>query len=87
MKRHAFIYEDIKRETERQDKKWGIQFHTPEVWLAILGEEVGESNKAFLEHMFGNKSTTDLRAELVQVAAVAVQFIEQLDNDFNPQLN
>lgn len=87
MKRHDYIIRDVVTETERQDEKWGIQDHPNEVWLAILGEEVGECNTAFLENMFGAKPIIELRTELVQVAAVAIQFIEQIDKDFNPQLN
>lgn len=40
---------DVRMERERQNRKWGAQHHTPMEWLAILGEEVGEANKAALE--------------------------------------
>lgn len=43
------------------------------VKLAVLVEEVGEVAKALLEHDDG-----DLRDELVQVAAVAVAWLESL---------
>lgn len=41
------------------------------VKLAVLGEEVGEVNRAYLE-----RDTDGLRDELVQVAAVAVAILE-----------
>ena len=78
-------------ERGRQLQKWGIQNHTPIEWLAILGEEVGEALKEALEHHFTGhyppdpERLTRLRAELVQVAAVAVAMIESLDrNELNP---
>jgi NTP pyrophosphatase (non-canonical NTP hydrolase) len=73
MSGNAFINE-IVEERHQQDKKWGEQNHHPYKWLAILGEEVGESNKAVLEG-----SLLDYRGELVQVAAVALAAIECLD--------
>lgn len=74
------VFFDVRAERARQDKKFGIQNHSPEIWLAILGEEVGECNNAFLEMNFTKRKTIDdLREELVQVAAVAVQFVEFID--------
>jgi len=70
------IYNQIKAERSRQDNKWGEQNHMPFKWLAILGEEVGESNKAALE-----LKLTQYRKELIQVAAVAVAAIECMDRN------
>lgn len=79
------ILEEIRTERERQDKKWGEQNHHPMEWLAILGEEVGEANKAALEaHFSGYERTgnlSDYREELIQVAAVAIAMVESLDRD------
>jgi len=63
---------EIINERILQDKKWGKQNHCPFVWLAILGEEVGEANKAILQY-------NDYRNEMIQVAAVAIAAIESLD--------
>jgi hypothetical protein len=74
-------------ERGRQLQKWGVQDHSPIEWLAILGEEVGEASKEVLEHHFTGHYAPDperlnrLRAELVQVAAVAVAMIESLDRN------
>lgn len=79
------ILEEVVKERESQEIKWGEQNHHPLEWLAILGEEVGEANKAALESHFtgkhnpGDLTLGDYRAELVQVAAVAVAMVECLD--------
>ena len=61
----------ILKERQKQDEKWGEQTHDVYKWLAILGEEVGEANKAALED-----SRSDLISELIQIGAVAVAMIE-----------
>lgn len=66
----------IKKERERQDKKWGIQNHNIFKWLAILGEEVGEVNKSALENNY-----QEVISELVQIGAVAVAMIESLERN------
>lgn len=66
------IYALINAERERQDRKWGEQAdHSPEKWLAILTEEVGETAEAILEH-----NRPNMIEELIQVAAVAVRWLE-----------
>lgn len=75
------ILNEIKAERQRQDAKWGEQNHHPFAWLAILGEEVGEVNKAALEHNFSGKSLDEYREELIQVASVSVAMIECLDRN------
>lgn len=52
------LYETVIKKTDalvsvmlerfRQEKKWGEQNHSPEWWLAILTEEVGELAQAIL---------------------------------------
>lgn len=73
------ILDDVSIERERQDAKWGVQNHSSFTWLAILGEEVGESNQAALKAHFGNRGWAHYREELIQVAAVAVAMVECLD--------
>lgn len=73
----------IREERERQDAIWGSQRHLlPDTWLAILTEEVGESAKAVLEIRFpipnDSRAEERLQQELVEVAAVAVAWIEAL---------
>ncbi|MGD8172171.1 MazG-like family protein [Vibrio sp. TRT 21S02] len=62
-------------EMSAQDEKWGADRElSPFMWNAILVEEVGEVSKAILEK-------EGLREELVQVAAVALQWIENIDRN------
>jgi len=68
----------VKVEREIQDQKWGSQRHLPDLkWFAILGEEVGEAARAILDH----EGKARLQAELIQVAAVAVAWIEAIEAD------
>lgn len=79
------IFKEIKLERRHQDAKWGDQSSKPDIlWNAILGEEAGEVQKAALEAEYpGAHREVDpmieLRRELIQVAAVAVAWIEALD--------
>jgi NTP pyrophosphatase (non-canonical NTP hydrolase) len=70
-------------ERKRQDEKWGEQNHSPEWWLAILGEEYGELAQAILETKFGGKrgGIENIREEAVQCAAVALALIECIDRN------
>ena len=70
---------EVLAERLRQDEKWGEQNHLPEGYSTILGEEVGEVCRAILEYRFGNGPLHNIRLELIQVAAVAVAFVECLD--------
>lgn len=67
---------DVASERRKQDERWGVQAHTPERWLSILVEEVGEVAKEIAE---GCKDLEAYREELVQVTAVAVAAIETID--------
>lgn len=67
--------EDILDERQRQDERWGTpQFRPNAPWGLILMEEVGEVSRAILER----KPMGELRKELVQVAAVAVAWLEAI---------
>lgn len=60
-------------ERTSQDAKWGSQRQHPDkMWLTILLEEVGEIARAILEG-------TPVKPELVQVAAVALCWLEALE--------
>ncbi len=70
---------EVEVERARQDGLWGVQNHCPADWLMILGEEVGEANKAALEWKLGGRNLGNYRKELIHVAAVAVAAVECLD--------
>lgn len=65
------IQDEIRAERLRQEQKWGEQNHDFPFYAQILGEELGECSKAFLE-----KDRANLRVELIQSAAVIVAMIE-----------
>ena len=68
------IFQDIINERDRQDAKWGSQRKLPmDRWNTILGEEVGE-----VAHAVNEGDLTNLAEELIQVAAVAVCWLESL---------
>lgn len=80
------IYFDVSMERDWQDTKWGAdRTQLDSIWLAILTEEVGESAEEVLAASWATGPALDairthnLRAELVQVAAVAVAWIEAID--------
>jgi NTP pyrophosphatase (non-canonical NTP hydrolase) len=60
-------------ERGNQIRKWGEQSHPSFKWLAILMEEVGEVAMAILK---GKRF--EIFSELIQVAAVAVAWLEDL---------
>jgi NTP pyrophosphatase (non-canonical NTP hydrolase) len=65
----------IAKEQNRQLEKWGEQYHSAEMWLAILVEETGELAQAIL-----NTDTQQLVKELVQTAAVCATWLDRLDS-------
>ena len=85
--RTVSVLADVIAERTRQDVQWGQQDHEAARWLMILGEEYGEACEAGCRVTFPSdprctaKAVADLRAELVQVAAVAVAMIEAIDRN------
>jgi NTP pyrophosphatase (non-canonical NTP hydrolase) len=75
------IWVDVKAERARQDAKFGVQSHDNATWKLILDEETGEVATECLQEIFGDIANGhgNLREELIQVAAVAVAWVEHLD--------
>ena len=73
------IFGKIATERARQNEKWGEQNHDDYRWLAILTEEIGELAQAALHDEFGGRAAGTLEDELIQVAAVAVQWLECIE--------
>ncbi len=73
------ILRHVSAERDRQDGKWGgvpgIDRRDDHTYAAVLTEEAGEVCRAWLE-----RNVEELREELIQVAAVAVAWVEELDN-------
>lgn len=68
------VLTDVDVERDCQEAKWGEQNNSALMWITILVEEVGEAAKEAFE-----ADLQKMRAELVQVAAVAVAAIECID--------
>lgn len=67
------IYNLISDERCRQDQKWSnTRELDPKLWMTVMMEEVGEVARAVLED-----DKVNLEEELIQVAAVAVAWLEQ----------
>ncbi len=80
------ILGEILDERHNQDEKWGEQNHDDPMWACILMEEVGETTQAIfdLTQCIYSEGTYDtcsdkIREELIQVAAVAVAWLECID--------
>ncbi len=74
------VIQEVVAERQRQDEKWGIQDHSPLEWMAILFEEVGETSEHVVETHFGRRTALDgYRTEMLQVAAVCVAAVQNLD--------
>lgn len=72
----AHVMTTIEHERDAQDEKWGFpQRNTPCEWSSILAEEVGELARELNELNFGRGDNARMRAEAVQVAAVAVSIL------------
>lgn len=78
--------DDVAGEIGNALHKFGAQNHLTDLeWLAVLGEEFGEVamhvTKTSVPPITNPEFTPDmLRAELVQVAAVAVRWVAVLDH-------
>lgn len=68
-------YDAIILERHRQDRKWGVQNLTDAEFMCVLAEEVGEVANAINDGL----TPEHVRKELVQVAAVAVKWLEAMD--------
>ena len=69
----------VHAEQLRQFQLWGEQNHEPEIWLAILTEEVGEAAQAALNIRFEHGTRKELRHEMIQVAAVSMSMLDAMD--------
>lgn len=81
------VLANVANERSRQDQKWGPpsgRGHDFATWLAILTEEVGEVARDVLEYQTdacpatANAAREHMADELVQVAAVAVAWVESI---------
>jgi predicted nucleic acid-binding Zn-ribbon protein len=75
----AKMLNDITEELERARNKFPTNDHK----LTAMNEEVGELNKAMLEHERGLVTAEEVYEEAVQVAAMAIRVGIEGDSTFN----
>lgn len=84
----AGLYDEVSAEMARAAAKFPLWRTDPFHAIAIVNEEVGEVSQALIELVYEpEKGTTmvELRAEAIQMAAMAISFIAELDNyDYTP---
>ncbi|WP_288373978.1 MazG-like family protein [uncultured Chryseobacterium sp.] len=82
---HSEILFDVLNERKRQNDKFGAnRTQHPFLWNTILTEEVGEAAKETLDIYFSGNPKEALkkyRKELIEVAAVAIATIQDIDNN------
>lgn len=85
LEEHSDILYDVLNERQRQNNKFGAnRTQHPFLWNTILVEEVGEASKDSLDMYFSDNPDEALkryRKELIEVAAVAIATIQDLDNN------
>lgn len=84
MSNTSSVLQAVYVERRSQDQQWGQQDHDHGTWAMILGEEFGEACQATLSIRFADDKPldkSDLRSELIQVAAVAVAWVEAIDRE------
>lgn len=72
----------VAAERKRQDARWGWTNRSAAWHMAVLTEEVGELARALHDARFaggGDAAIENARTEAIQIAAVAVAFVEGLD--------
>jgi hypothetical protein len=68
------VQEKVLGELSRQHEKWGVQYHIPEYWYAIVAEEQGETAKAMLE-----QDWDEAIKEGIETIACIVQMIHEFE--------
>lgn len=71
--------DQILDERKRMEKAYGEQNQDPFAWQCLLGGEFGDTAKAILEHRFSLGRVEDIEKEAIQMAAVALAFVECLE--------
>lgn len=77
------IGQDISKEINFARKK----FPGRKYMLAALVEEVGELHQAMIDHSRGKQTSSDVYAEAIQVAAMAIRIAQEGDAEFPYQFS
>jgi len=73
--------QEVYDEIEKAITKFPLWPTDPLHAVAIIGEELGELNRAILQVIYepGKASVDDVRTEAIQTAAMAIRFVRSLD--------
>ena len=85
--RYGQVWLDVAREIARARRKFPSWPNDPLHAVAVVGEEFGELTRAALQLCYEPNKVTrgDVRAEAVQLAAMAMRFLASFDRyDFGP---
>ena len=75
------ISDEAIAEQIEQLRKWGYRQNQDDgIWLAVLVEEVGEVANAICDGGGTLEGVLNMRAELIQVAAVAMSWVDVIDH-------
>lgn len=76
----ATIFDEIRKEIDRQDQKWGVRNQHPATWFLILNEEIGEAAMEVndVNHDASKINKEKYRTELIQSCAVLIQMIKNI---------
>jgi hypothetical protein len=82
----SLVYRDVHAERERAHTKHGMKGNSREnahwadaEWLPILMEELGEAAHELTYDVQSQRKMDRLRAELIQVAAMACAWVDSID--------
>ena len=66
----------LRKESDHQIIKWGIQTHTLFEWLNYTLEELGELAKAISEHEYRSGTKKEIYDEAIQTATLCLKIAE-----------
>lgn len=76
------VIAEVIHERQRQVELFGLDTGNDDgTWMAVLAEEVGEVAHELIEGRRGHDTRRAMRQELIEVAAVAVAWIEAMDHE------
>lgn len=83
----SYVFKDIAAERRRQDLKWGPQTHKLSLWMAILGEEIGEAvdELGIQEWTWSLQEKSGLNAGLHLMGDAGLDLKETLDTFYFPK--
>ena len=70
----------LRKESDNQIEKWGIQTHTLFEWLNYTMEELGELAKEIAEHQYRSGTKKEIYEEAIQTATLSLKIAEMIND-------